>query len=49
MDSAVSGGLDGVIRSLPHPVAGILNGIDTTVWDPATDPSLPTTYGPGRV
>ena len=48
-DSAVSGALDGVISSLPHPVTGILNGIDTAVWDPATDPSLPTTYGPGRV
>jgi starch synthase len=39
-------GLDGVIRSLPRAVIGILNGIDRHAWDPATDPHLPHTFGP---
>jgi len=30
-------GLEGVIAALPHAVTGILNGIDTQIWDPATD------------
>ena len=33
-------GLDGVIRSRGTDVSGILNGIDTEVWDPATDPLI---------
>lgn len=28
---------------------GILNGIDTEVWDPSTDPHLPSRYGPETV
>ncbi len=39
-------GLDPILRGLEHPVEGILNGIDTTVWDPSTDPWLPAPYGP---
>ena len=30
-------GMDGVLRSRGSAVHGILNGIDVTVWDPATD------------
>ena len=37
-------GLDGVIRSRGADVAGILNGIDTEVWDPARDPALAAPY-----
>jgi starch synthase len=33
-------GLDGVLRSLGDRFIGILNGLDTTVWDPATDEVL---------
>lgn len=33
-------GLDGVIRAREADVSGILNGIDTRVWDPATDPVI---------
>lgn len=33
-------GMDGVIRSRASAVSGILNGIDTEVWDPATDRAL---------
>ena len=37
-------GLDGVIQGLSHPVEGILNGIDTDVWNPADDPHLEVGY-----
>jgi len=36
--------LDGTFRALAHKLTGILNGIDTELWDPATDPVLPATY-----
>ena len=41
-------GLDGVIRDRGAQVTGILNGIDTRVWDPATDPSIPERYDAER-
>ena len=37
-------GLDGVIRGRGRDVVGILNGIDTAVWDPARDPALAAPY-----
>jgi len=37
-------GLDGVIRARAAVVSGILNGIDTAVWDPATDAHLACGY-----
>lgn len=33
-------GFDGVIRSRGRTLSGILNGIDTVVWDPSRDPAL---------
>ncbi|MGY6412111.1 MAG: glycogen synthase GlgA [Alkalilacustris sp.] len=33
-------GLDGVIRARAGVLSGILNGVDTAVWDPATDPHI---------
>jgi starch synthase len=33
-------GLGGLIRGRAEVLSGILNGIDDTVWDPATDPHL---------
>ena len=37
-------GLEGVIRGRGADVSGILNGIDTRVWDPAADTALPQRY-----
>lgn len=37
-------GLDGLLRYRGSAVSGILNGIDTDVWDPAGDPFLPSPY-----
>ena len=33
-------GLDGVMRARRSVLSGILNGIDDTVWNPATDPAI---------
>ncbi len=41
---ALGFGFDGVLRALGDRYVGILNGIDTTVWDPASDPRLPARY-----
>jgi starch synthase len=37
-------GLDGLIRGRADRLSGILNGIDTDVWNPATDPLIAQTY-----
>lgn len=37
-------GLEGVIRGRGTDVSGILNGIDTEVWDPARDPAIAARY-----
>jgi starch synthase len=39
-------GLDGMLRARRDVLTGIVNGIDTTVWDPASDRHLKHTYGP---
>jgi starch synthase len=40
-------GMDGVIGTRLDDLHGLLNGIDTAVWNPATDPSLPARYSAG--
>jgi starch synthase len=37
-------GLDGLLRARAHILHGILNGIDETVWNPATDPMIAVRY-----
>jgi len=37
-------GLDWELRQRSPDVVGILNGIDTDIWNPATDPHLPAHY-----
>ena len=37
-------GLDGLLRATGDRFIGILNGLDTTVWDPATDGDLAAGY-----
>ncbi len=37
-------GMDGLLRSRGADLSGILNGIDTTVWNPNKDPALPQPY-----
>ncbi|MBA2489852.1 MAG: glycogen synthase [Chloroflexi bacterium] len=41
------GGLHEALRALGDRYVGILNGIDTVLWDPATDPALAANYGRG--
>jgi len=42
-------GLDGVLNARRNVLHGILNGIDTGVWNPETDPRLAATYGAGQL
>jgi starch synthase len=37
-------GLGGLLRARARDISGILNGIDTAVWDPATDENLPAHF-----
>ena len=41
-------GLQGVLRARRHELVGILNGIDTAVWNPTTDPLIAATQRPPR-
>lgn len=41
-------GLDGVLRARAGVFSGILNGIDTGVWNPAADAALPAPFSAGK-
>lgn len=41
-------GLDGVIRTRLEDLHGLINGIDTAVWNPASDASLPARFSVGN-
>ncbi len=40
LDPYYSHGLDGILRDLQDKLSGIVNGIDTEVYNPATDPNI---------
>ena len=42
--TAMGCGLEGVLYQRRDSLSGILNGIDTQQWNPATDPNLPAHY-----
>lgn len=42
-------GLDGVAQTRAEDIVGLLNGVDTAVWNPATDPHLPARYSAGNM
>jgi len=39
-------GLGGLLRERSCDLSGILNGVDTSVWDPSTDPHIPGCFYP---
>jgi starch synthase len=39
-------GLEGFLQAHSHKLHGILNGIDTALFDPSTDPALPKNFNP---
>jgi starch synthase len=42
-------GLDGVVQSREGDIVGLLNGVDTKVWNPASDELLPVRYSAGSL
>ncbi|MDP1925895.1 MAG: glycogen synthase GlgA [Thiobacillus sp.] len=42
-------GLDGLLLSRKHKLHGILNGVDTTLWNPHTDARLAAHYSMSRI
>jgi starch synthase len=42
-------GLDGLLRSRRDVITGILNGIDTGTWNPASDPYIASTYDSAHI
>ncbi len=40
-------GLDETVRTVAPKLSGLLNGLDTDLWDPASDPHLPRPYRAG--
>jgi starch synthase len=42
-------GMEGVLNERADVLSGIVNGIDTAVWDPSTDPLIPAQYGPRKM
>lgn len=43
-DTEMGFGFQGILRARGDRYLGILNGIDTSVWDPSGDPHLPASY-----
>jgi starch synthase len=49
MTPAFGMALDGLLRARAAAVSGIVNGIDDSVWNPASDPALPSPYSAMRL
>jgi starch synthase len=43
-DKVQGAGLEGVLAARREHLVGILNGIDTAIWNPAADPLIPAAY-----
>lgn len=48
-DNSMGFGLEGLLRSRSDRFCGIVNGIDTEIWDPELDPVLPIGYDAAEV
>jgi starch synthase len=46
-EEALGFGMDGMLRTRSADLHGILNGIDTQVWNPVSDTLIPARYGAG--
>lgn len=46
---AMGHAMDGILKAQRPNLEGILNGIDTRTWDPATDPHLAVHFGPSAL
>ncbi len=46
-EEALGFGMDGMLRARSADLHGILNGIDTRVWNPVSDTLIPVRYGAG--
>ncbi|HVQ21923.1 MAG TPA: glycogen synthase, partial [Candidatus Saccharimonadia bacterium] len=44
LGTEMGSGVDDLLRALGDRYSGIVNGIDTELWDPSTDTSLPATF-----
>jgi starch synthase len=44
LEPEMGAGVDDLLRGLGDRYSGIVNGIDTELWDPATDATLPATF-----
>jgi starch synthase len=42
-------GLDGVVATRAEDIVGLINGIDTAVWNPVSDEHLPARYSAGNL
>ncbi len=49
MTPAFGEGLDPILRDRAETVFGVLNGIDTELWDPASDQDIATNYDVGHL
>ena len=42
-------GMNGILSFRSADLIGVLNGIDTSIWNPRTDKALPAPFGPGNL